>query len=134
LVPLNAGKLSSGLTSNGLSSSAQLHIVSWLFWFTALPSMSSCCFTYFDLTSLIVLTLTERCHWLTGVQKQSYYFSQSNLYLVRYSKTDCGCVALLSKWHTFWNWTQFVIKSTSSSCMSVVERTTLSVLRTIQRP
>jgi hypothetical protein len=28
LVPLNAGKLSSGLTSNGLSSSAQLHIVS----------------------------------------------------------------------------------------------------------
>jgi hypothetical protein len=28
LVPLNAGKLSSGLTSNGLSSGAQLHIVS----------------------------------------------------------------------------------------------------------
>jgi hypothetical protein len=27
-VPLNAGKLSSGLTSSGLSSSAQLHIVS----------------------------------------------------------------------------------------------------------
>jgi hypothetical protein len=27
-VPSNAGKLSSGLTSNGLSSSAQLHIVS----------------------------------------------------------------------------------------------------------
>jgi hypothetical protein len=29
-VPLNAGKLSSGLTSSGLSSSAQLHRVSWL--------------------------------------------------------------------------------------------------------
>jgi hypothetical protein len=29
-VPLNAGKLSSGLTSSGLSSSAQLHTVSYL--------------------------------------------------------------------------------------------------------
>jgi hypothetical protein len=29
-VPRNAGKLSSGLTSSGLSSSAQLHIVSYV--------------------------------------------------------------------------------------------------------
>jgi hypothetical protein len=29
-VPRNAGKLSSGLTSSGLSGSAQLHLVSWL--------------------------------------------------------------------------------------------------------
>jgi hypothetical protein len=29
LVPLNAGKLSSGLTSSGLSSSVQLHIGYW---------------------------------------------------------------------------------------------------------
>jgi hypothetical protein len=29
-VPLNAGKLSSGFTTGGLSSSAQLHRVGWL--------------------------------------------------------------------------------------------------------
>jgi hypothetical protein len=36
-VPQNAGKLSSGLTSGGLLSSAQLHIVSWLVRFLLIP-------------------------------------------------------------------------------------------------